>query len=108
MNNKSLSNFNTNKLISRISALNRRQRTLIVTSIAAVLLLSIVAGGLFLNERGLTTNFNQRNISPTLNHPFGTDWMGRDMFTRTIKGLTLSMGVGLLATSVSVIIALIL
>ncbi len=96
------------KTIPRLPALNRRQRTIIVTGLAAALLLSIIAGGLFMSDSGLVTNFNQRNLSPSLSHPFGTDWMGRDMFTRTIKGLTLSMGVGMLATTVSVFIALIL
>lgn len=91
-----------------LPVLNRRQRTLIVTCLAGALLLSIVVGGILLSDKGLATNFDAKNISPSLSHPFGTDWLGRDMFTRTIKGLTLSMGVGLLATAVSVIIALVL
>lgn len=88
--------------------LNRRQRTLLVSGLAALLLLSIVSAGLFMSESGLAVNLEAKNVSPSLSHPFGTDWLGRDMFTRTVKGLTLSMGVGLLATSVSVLIALVL
>ncbi|MCW3491226.1 ABC transporter permease [Dethiobacter alkaliphilus] len=88
--------------------MNRRQRTLLVTGFAASFLLAIVAGGFLISDVGLATNFDARNLAPSLSHPFGTDWMGRDMFTRTIKGLMLSMGVGMLATSVSVLIALVL
>ena len=95
-------------MTSSRSRFNLRQRTVIVTVLAAVLLAAIVAGGLLLSDHGLTTNLAIKNLSPSLRHPFGTDWLGRDMFTRTIKGLTLSMGVGLLATSVSVVIALVL
>ena len=48
-------------------------------------------------------------ISPhLLDHLFGTDWLGRDMFTRTIMGLSLSMGVGLIGAIGSTSIALIL
>ena len=94
------------KRIRKRPPMHRRQRTLLMTGFAATLLLAIVAGGVFLSEQGLATNFNLQNLAPSLRHPFGTDWLGRDMFTRTIKGLMLSMGVALLATSVSVLIAL--
>ena len=49
-----------------------------------------------------------RNSSPSLDHLFGTDWLGRDMFTRTVMGLSLSMGVGLIGAIGSASIALIL
>ena len=56
----------------------------------------------------IATNLNERNSSPSLDHLFGTDWLGRDMFTRTIMGLSLSMGVGLIGAIGSASIALIL
>ena len=46
--------------------------------------------------------------APSLDHPFGTDWMGRDMFTRTLKGLGLSVQIGAGASILSSIIAIIL
>ena len=45
---------------------------------------------------------------PSLEHLFGTDWMGRDMFQRTIAGLGLSLIVGFVASAVSTIISVIL
>ena len=56
----------------------------------------------------MATNLHERNSPPSLDHLFGTDWLGRDMFTRTIMGLTLSMGVGLIGAIGSTSIALIL
>ena len=32
-----------------------------------------------------------KNQSPSIMHIFGTDWIGRDMFFRTLKGLSISM-----------------
>lgn len=51
---------------------------------------------------------NERNSAPSLNHLFGTDWLGRDMFTRTVMGLSLSIGVGLIGAIGSTLIALFL
>lgn len=56
----------------------------------------------------MATNLNVRNAPPSIDHLFGTDWLGRDMFTRTIMGLSLSMGVGLVGAIGSTFIALII
>jgi peptide/nickel transport system permease protein len=61
-----------------------------------------------LGDDGLNTNFLQRKLPPCLTHPFGTDWLGRDMLVRTVKGLCRSLGIGLLAAAISSVIALIL
>ncbi len=56
----------------------------------------------------IATSLMERNLLPSLAHPFGTDWLGRDMFVRTVKGLSLSIRVGLVAAGSSVLIALLL
>lgn len=89
-------------------SLNRRQRTLLSSAIAALLLLVIVAGGLTISNERVITNLEIRNLPPSFEHLFGTDWLGRDMLARTMKGLTLSLGIGLLAAAASVTIALLL
>lgn len=88
--------------------LNQRQRTLLTIIIAAAFLLCVVAGSLLLDEGRIATSLNERNSPPSLDHLFGTDWLGRDMFTRTVMGLALSMGVGLVGAISSASIALIL
>ncbi|MGQ7886120.1 ABC transporter permease [Paenibacillus sp. WC2504] len=85
--------------------LNDRHK-LALTSVAAVLvLLTIFAMSVGMDSSGLSTSLAQRNFAPSVAHPFGTDWLGRDMLTRTIKGLALSLGVGVVAGASSVIIA---
>jgi len=88
--------------------LNRRQRTLLLTGGSGLLLLGVVTAGLLISPDSISTNFQARYLAPSLEHPFGTDWLGRDMLVRSLKGLTISIGVGLLASSISVIIALVL
>ena len=45
-------------------------------------------------------DFSQRSESPSLEHPFGTDQFGRDLFTRTALGGRVSIGIGFAATLV--------
>lgn len=87
---------------------NLRTRTLLTIGLSSLLLVAIVFAGLLLSDEKLATNFANRNLSPSFAHLFGTDWLGRDMFVRTIKGLMLSIGIGLIASIISVMIALIL
>ena len=54
----------------------------------------------------IQANFSQKGLAPSWEHPFGTDMLGRDMLARTIKGLSLSIAVGTIASSVSAVIAL--
>lgn len=49
-------------------------------------------------------DFQQMNQLPTLAHWFGTDELGRDLFTRVLYGLRISIAVGLVATCVSMVI----
>ncbi|WP_234402356.1 ABC transporter permease [Oceanobacillus damuensis] len=88
--------------------LNLRQRTAVIIILAIVLLSVIMLNGIFMDNDRLTVNLDSKNNAPSLNHLFGTDWLGRDMLARTLKGLTMSMGVGLLAAFLSAWIALML
>src|SRR5690606_37523094 len=73
--------------------------------LAILLLLLPLILALMLSEENLSSQLLERNLAPSLQHLFGTDWLGRDMLTRTMKGLALSIGVGLLAATASGIIA---
>lgn len=47
-------------------------------------------------------------LTPSLEHPFGTDLLGRDVFARVIYGSRVSLTVGLLAVSISTLIGLVM
>lgn len=88
--------------------LNLRQKTLLIIGFTSLLLLAIVISSIFLRGEPLQTNFGSKNLAPSLAHPFGTDWMGRDMFIRTLEGLGLSIIVGALASTISTLLTVIL
>lgn len=83
---------------------NRRRQTLGAIALCTVFLLGIIVSPWLLGDSGLNTVLTQRNQPPSLAHLFGTDWLGRDMFRRSLHGLSLSLRVGLLAASVSAVI----
>ena len=76
------------------SSLNLRQKTLLTIGLTGLVLLVIFISGVMI-EANLPTDFAMRMQPPSFNHPFGTDWMGRDMFFRTVKGLSLSIMIGI-------------
>lgn len=85
---------------------NLRTKTLVIIALSAIIIISIFISGYFI--RDIPTNFASANQMPSLEHLFGTDWMGRDMFQRTIAGLGLSLMVGFIASVVSTFISIIL
>ena len=87
---------------------NRRIQGAALLILAAVLLAFIALLGSFWQEAAITTDFTRKNIAPCIQYPFGTDWMGRDMFVRTVAGLSLSIRIGLLTAAVSAVMAFVL
>jgi peptide/nickel transport system permease protein len=85
---------------------SRRARTLwLVLFCLGVFALLFISAGL-MDEAKLGVNFMEKNIAPSWAHPFGTDWLGRDMLARTVKGLRISLGIGMAAALCSTIISL--
>ena len=87
---------------------NRRQRILIGLGFSVVFLAVICMWGSLSTEEARVTDFSRKNIAPCLEYIFGTDWLGRDMLARTLKGLSISILIGILAAVVSAAVALIL
>lgn len=88
--------------------INRRTRTLAIIIAAIVILIGVAAAGVFMLPDAYATNFENKNLPPSFSHLFGTDWMGRDMLARTVKGLSTSILIGVLAAGISSVIAVIL
>jgi len=87
---------------------DRRTRTILTAVATLAVLLVIVVTGTLVADGAAQTDLDARNLSPNLDHPFGTDRLGRDQLARTISGLRLSLLVGTLAAAVSASIALVL
>ena len=94
--------------VSRATGWGNRKLTLATFILAVVALAAVVVTGVLVTDAATATDFAQKSLPPSLAHPFGTDWMGRDMLLRTLAGLSTSVLVGLLAAGVSSIIALVL
>lgn len=94
--------------LPRMSRVGNRKLTLLAFVVAVVALVVVVVAGVVVTNAATTTDFAQKNLAPSLEHPFGTDWMGRDMLLRTLAGLSTSVLVGLLAAGTSSLIALVL
>ena len=86
---------------------NQRRKTLFWIWFAAIYLMAILAAGLGMAAEKYGVDYSAKFTAPCLAHPFGTDYMGRDMFFRSIKGLSNSIVIGLLASAVSSLIALV-
>ena len=50
----------------------------------------------------------ESRLPPSLEHPFGTDTLGRDVLSRVIYGARISLTVGVVATGISTIIGLVM
>lgn len=88
--------------------LNLKKKVLFYLTLSFSVIALIVILGFVLDSGGMTTNPAKRSLAPSLEHLFGTDWMGRDMFLRTAKGLQFSLFVGLIGASLGVSIAIIM
>lgn len=87
---------------------NRRTKVALLASIALIYLIGIFIWGLCLEPSLYGVNYDNKFLAPCMAHWFGTDFMGRDMFYRCIKGLSNSLMIGVLAAAFSSVIALIL
>ena len=85
------------------------QHRLAVASLLTLLLLALLSLGAPLLEDllgldGQTTNLFQRNQPPSLEHPLGTDEIGRDLLARLLQGGRVSLAVAVVAALASAVI----
>lgn len=88
--------------------MNQRTKTIIFLIVLLLFFTSIVFMGVCFSEQAQITDFTRKNLAPDKQYWFGTDWLGRDMFLRTIRGLSISILIGIGASVVSAGIALVL
>lgn len=86
-----------------------RKNKLAVLGIIIIILLAVMAfiGTPISGESYDKTNLMNANKSPTLDHWFGTDNLGRDVFARTWYGAKISLFIGLMASLIDLVIGVI-
>ena len=87
---------------------NQRQKAKALLIFSVLFLAAVAVSGVFLRDAAMVTDFSRKNIAPCLAYPFGTDWLGRNMFYRTLTGLSTSILIGITAAGVSAFMALLL
>ena len=85
-----------------------RKKVLLSTGIFTSLIVLILLSSRFILTDDLQVNLLTKFNAPSLAHPFGTDWVGRDMLLRTVKGLGISIRIGMVCAFGSGLIALFL
>lgn len=73
---------------------------------AAAALVAVMVAGALLSDAAVSTDFSATFLAPCPEHPFGTDWMGRDMLARTVSGLSASLSMALVSAAATSVVAL--
>lgn len=87
---------------------NRRRRAIALSIVLGAILASALVAGLTMPPDLYASDFSQKQLAPSAAHWFGTDFLGHDMFCFSIRGLALSIVIGLFASAVSGFVALLL
>ena len=85
-----------------------REKTILSLGIFITFFILIIIAGSLIDPESFSIDLINKNQSPSIHHFFGTDWIGRDMFFRSLKGLSISMKIGVLSSIISGVIAVIL
>jgi peptide/nickel transport system permease protein len=85
-----------------------RRNKLAMLGLAIVILLVLIAifASLIAPYDPISRIKEDSSLGPSMNHLFGTDLLGRDIFSRVIYGSRISIEVGVIAVGISVIIGL--
>lgn len=94
------------KFTCKLPSLSVRARAMLSCGFAGGFFLLLYIGAILIDHSGLEVNFSLRKLAPSLEYPFGTDWLGRDMLVRTVLGLCHSLNIGLLAAACSSLISI--
>lgn len=89
---------------SVVKDFKKNKRALIGLIILIVVITMAILGPVFAPYSYDEQNMALRNAHPSAAHWFGTDKMGRDIFVRILYGARISLGVGLMAAVVNLVI----
>lgn len=82
----------------------KNKRAVFGLIILVIVVLMAILGPVFSPFSYEDQNIALRNAAPTVQHLFGTDKMGRDIYVRILYGARISLGVGIVAAIVNLIL----
>ena len=82
----------------------KNKRAVFGMIVLVIVVLMAILGPVFSPFSYEEQNIALRNAAPTAQHLFGTDKMGRDIFVRILYGARISLGVGIVAAIVNLIL----
>lgn len=82
----------------------RRREAVVILVLLGLLIISAVAAPLFTPYSPIALAPRDRFQPPSLAHLFGTDELGRDLYTRVLYGGRIALGIGAAATVIAMII----
>ncbi|MFV0480628.1 MAG: ABC transporter permease [Campylobacteraceae bacterium] len=85
----------------------RKKPTISILILIFIILLSFV-GGFFVSESAYTLNSKAILEAPSFSHLFGTDRLGRDLFSRVVEGGKISLFIGFASAFVASLVGLII
>ena len=98
-------------LVVRLRDFARRHPTVVASTAVLLILVILTVASPYLSSDPLDISPRNRLKTPSAEHWFGTDNLGRDIYSRTLHGgrvsLTVGLGVGLLATFFGLMVGLV-
>jgi len=98
-------------LVVRLRDFARRHPTVVASTAVLLILVILTVASPYLSSNPLDISPRNRLKTPSAEHWFGTDNLGRDIYSRTLHGgrvsLTVGLGVGLLATFFGLMVGLV-
>lgn len=96
------------QMLQTIRRMIRHRGALVSAALLALLIAVAVFAPAIATHSPITADFKARLQPPSSAHLFGTDQLGRDIFSRVVYGSRISLRVGLVAVAVAVVLGLIL
>lgn len=95
--------------LDRYRRLRRRFLSNSLSLVGLVIVFIVVVSAIFApvlapfpEDAGNTLNFDRQSQPPSLDHPMGTDTLGRDIFSRVLFGARISMMMGFLVLAIAI------
>lgn len=94
--------------LPRLAVRRIRPATVASGLVVGLLAVALVAPGLLTTRDPNAIDLQSTLLSPSWSHWFGTDDAGRDLYTRVVHGTRESFGIGLGATALAMVVAIVL